>query len=212
MARPRRDATTVDARIRIQNAFWELLEDHQLREITVGTITAQAQCNRGTFYYHYRDLDDLIFSVIEEGFTGEHSIARNIFRVCTGGSYRDLISTNSIGIYRIGLLLNRGGMDMVLVKVTDVVKSMWQSVLCPHGGELTSETKAIIEFTAGGTLSILVQNNQAMNGKEPVSPGFLKFMEENSRDAMARLAAAQGVSQEEVELRLAAVNEFTRVK
>lgn len=212
MARPRRDATTVDARIRIQDAFWQLLEEHQLREITVGTITAQAQCNRGTFYYHYRDLDDLIFSVIEEGFAGEQSIARNIFRVCTGGSYRDLILASNVGIYRMGLLLNRGGMDMVLVKVTEVVKNMWQSVLCPHGGELTSEAQAIIEFTAGGMLSILVQNNQAMSGKTPIDPGFLNFMEKNSRRVVDNLAVAQGISKEELNARLAAINEFSRLK
>ena len=212
MARPRRDANTGDARIRIQNAFWQLLEEHQLREITVGTITAQAQCNRGTFYYHYRDLDDLIFNAIEEGLVGEHALAHNIFHICTDGSYSKLFSEHNLDLYHMGLLLNRGGMDMVLVKVTDIIKGMWRSVLCPNGGELTSEAQAIIEFTAGGVLSVLVQNNAVTSGNTQPDPGFLKSMEDNSRSAVARLAAAQGLSKNELDLRIAAVEKFSRMR
>ena len=41
-------------------AFWQLLENNQLHEISVGMIVAKAGCNRGTFYYHFADKDELL--------------------------------------------------------------------------------------------------------------------------------------------------------
>lgn len=64
----RSPAKTTRARCgeRIKNAFWELLEENDLKHITVNTVTQKAHCNRGTFYYHYESLDALLCTVIEE--------------------------------------------------------------------------------------------------------------------------------------------------
>lgn len=51
MARPRKDADAPDARTRIIEAFWELIENNSIFELSVGEVTRAAQCNRGTFYY-----------------------------------------------------------------------------------------------------------------------------------------------------------------
>ena len=47
MARPRKDQGDC-AEQRIKNAFWTLLEQHDLKDITVSMITSKANCNRGT--------------------------------------------------------------------------------------------------------------------------------------------------------------------
>lgn len=207
MARPRKSAELIDARQRMQNAFWQLLEENQLREITVGTITAQAECNRGTFYYHFRDLDDLMLNAIEKQVVGNGAIAEGIFNLTTGTSYEEFLNTYHEEIRHMSLILNRGGMDMVFTKVCTVVKKLWQSVLCPDGSDLTSEAIAIIEFTVGGTLSLMVANSSIYETHE-IDPGVSCFIQENARITIERLARTQDLSAKEVLMRLTAANRF----
>ena len=47
MARPRKDQGDC-AEQRIKDAFWALLEQNDLKDITVSMITSKANCNRGT--------------------------------------------------------------------------------------------------------------------------------------------------------------------
>ena len=55
MGRPRKDSQIVDAKQRLVDSFWSLLEQHKLHQVTVGMVAQDAKCNRGTFYYHYCD-------------------------------------------------------------------------------------------------------------------------------------------------------------
>ena len=66
MARPRKDADAPDARTRIIEAFWELIENNSIFELSVGEVTRAAQCNRGTFYYYFHDFDELVAIAIAQ--------------------------------------------------------------------------------------------------------------------------------------------------
>lgn len=50
----------------IRNAFVELLEEKELNKITINAITTKAEINRVTFYLHYKDINDLIDSMLNE--------------------------------------------------------------------------------------------------------------------------------------------------
>lgn len=50
----------------IRDAFIELLETKQLKQITVKDIVEECQINRNTFYYHYEDIPDLLNTIIKE--------------------------------------------------------------------------------------------------------------------------------------------------
>ncbi len=49
-------------------AFFKLLETKPYKKITVSDVTALAGVNRMTFYYHFKDIDDLVLKCIEEKF------------------------------------------------------------------------------------------------------------------------------------------------
>lgn len=49
-------------------AFFKLLYEKPYKKITVSDVTAEAGVNRMTFYYHFKDIDDLVFKKIEETF------------------------------------------------------------------------------------------------------------------------------------------------
>ena len=50
----------------IQEAFWTLLKEKPLAKITVKEVCDLAQINRGTFYKHYMDCNDLLDKLKEE--------------------------------------------------------------------------------------------------------------------------------------------------
>ena len=55
-------------RARLRAAFTQLIQEKELREITVRELTDRADVNRGTFYAHFQDLDDMLAQLEEELF------------------------------------------------------------------------------------------------------------------------------------------------
>ena len=86
MARPCKDQQEPAAVERIKNAFWELLEQNNLKHITVNMVTQKAHCNRGTFYYHYESLDALLCTVIEEELLNSKGLPLGIFYMLSNDS------------------------------------------------------------------------------------------------------------------------------
>ena len=50
----------------LENAFIALLEERPLSKITVADIADKAGVNRHTFYYHFRNVDDMIVFSVKE--------------------------------------------------------------------------------------------------------------------------------------------------
>lgn len=44
----------------LRKAIIELIQEKGLKNVTVSDLTARADINRGTFYLHYRDVDDML--------------------------------------------------------------------------------------------------------------------------------------------------------
>lgn len=69
----------------IQNTFKKLLDKYEFNEIDVNKICASLDIKRQTFYYHFRNIYDVIFSIycyqkIQEVYDNDlNSIIRNIF-------------------------------------------------------------------------------------------------------------------------------------
>lgn len=82
MARPRK-SEHASANAKLIDAFWACLEDHRLTDITISAITKSAELNRGTFYYHFRDIDDLTARAIEVEFNSQ-TLLPGIFDLIAG--------------------------------------------------------------------------------------------------------------------------------
>ncbi|MBQ2258911.1 MAG: TetR/AcrR family transcriptional regulator [Spirochaetales bacterium] len=50
----------------LENAFSALLEERPFSKITVADVANKAGVNRHTFYYHYRNIDDMIVYCVKE--------------------------------------------------------------------------------------------------------------------------------------------------
>lgn len=211
MGRPRKDPEAQDARQRIVEAFWKLLEDCRLSELTVGAICAEAACNRGSFYYHFDDLDALVRTAVESELTDGGNVSNDVFNLATGAD-DDVFSRIMEGrrMRRVSLAMKRGGMDRVEAMVKKTMLGMWQTVLCPDGSDLLPETRFVIEYAVSGMLGVLAyKSRQDAAGAETPVPE--RFMGEAASFMLSQIGEAQGVPQDEMLLRLKMLSRFMRL-
>ena len=212
MARPRKsERSTAD--IRLANAFWALLEHHRLANITVGMVAEQAELNRGTFYYHFKSMDDLIDRAIEDEVLGNGSILQNMLSLIAGSStangFEAFIKQD---MERIALLIKQGGMDSFSIKIKCLMFGTWKAILCDEGEELSPSTRMIIEYSTSGVIGIIAYG--ALHGSGEVPPEFfLSFAKNNSNFLVRQIGIAQGIPHEAVlervltTLRIAGMND-----
>lgn len=65
---------------KLKAALLQLLQEKQLQQLTITEVTKQADCNRVTFYSHYKDLNELLAAIVEEHLDGLVSYFRKGFR------------------------------------------------------------------------------------------------------------------------------------
>lgn len=212
MARPRKSERDA-AGIRLANAFWTLLEHHRLANITVGMVAEQAELNRGTFYYHFKSMDDLVDRVIEDEILGNGSILQNMLSLVAGSStangFEAFIKQD---IERIALLIKQGGMDSFSIKIKCLMFGTWKAILCDEGEELSPSTRMIIEYSTSGIIGIITYG--ARHETESTSPEFfLSFVKNNSEFLVNQIGIAQGIPRDAVlervraTLRIAGMND-----
>lgn len=206
MARPKRSAESPGARERICETFWELLETHKLKEITVGSLAAACSCNRGTFYYHFDDIDDLIYHVIEEEVVGGGSSLSARFFCLTVGDC-DSFSIDK-HVHRIALIVERGGFELVFDKLYHIVFNAWSAVLCPNGEELSTEAVVVIEFSMSGMLGILEHLQQYDGEDVQLNPATVRLLKDYSEFMLNQISIAQNVSRDELLARSAVLRDY----
>lgn len=207
MARPRKDQLGPCATARIKDAFWELLEENDLKRITVNMLTQKAGCNRGTFYYHYDSLDELIYSVIEEELLDRNGLPRALFGLLNND--QDALSKATLlqRTHRFGLMMQRAGQESVSTKVKTVVVNMWETVLCNEDERLTLEARAIIEFNVSGMIGLI----DYLSGESQLEDAALRkevvhAISDSARFFTARICTAQSISPTELENRIKLFN------
>jgi len=60
------DLRVIKTKKAIKNALFDLIDVHEFEAITVKELTTKAKINRGTFYLHYENIDDLIDEYFNE--------------------------------------------------------------------------------------------------------------------------------------------------
>lgn len=212
MARPRKQDST-NARQQLLNAFWELLEDRRLHDLTVGALASRAHCNRGTFYYHFSDFDNLVFTAIENEFMQTNGVADDIFNLITEadeGAIERIVSGQQMK--RLLLLMKRGGTDMLEATTKIILLDLWRTVLCPDGSELAQETRFVIEYAINGMLGILSYKCRKEEEKdEPLEFPF-RFAKQSAAFTVSQISEAQGVPKEEVLMRLKMLKQLIGLK
>ena len=209
MGRPRKDSNAPEARKRLVDALWELLETRNVHEVTVGAVAERAGCNRGTFYYHFVDMDELVLTAIEGELLGEHPVPEEIFRLITGLGPID--AESPLKLDRLRLVMERGGASQVETMVKLVVGDLWRAVLCRDGSDFEPETRLIFEYAVSGILGVIAYADACAELDERANPFESRFVQENAVFLLGQLSEAQGIPQNEILTRFATASRIMRV-
>lgn len=86
---------------------------------------------------------------------------------------------------------------------------MWTSILCPNGEELNPSTYALLEYTSSGIMGLMMGlQRQGISAEDTYYLLPDKLMLDISRFAISHISRYQGISEEEIILRLQTVNNY----
>lgn len=186
-------------RARLADALWGCLETRRLTEVSVGDVIEAAGVSRGSFYYHFSDLDDLVaWALAQELFNSDR--AGHSFLVLAAQRERpEETPAVSRSLARVGLLLDRGGMSSVFEVTLDAMLRLWKDALCEGGEELPDEVVAQLVYAVGGTVGMLSRAGASTEAKRRMS---IAFVHERHLWLVARVAEVLGVGPRELAARL----------
>lgn len=159
MARPKKANTEESAVHRIENAFWKLIETESYSDITVLRISQESGTNRNSFYYHYRDIDDLAYQAFR----------RNADREVSGALLTTLLASmqkegqSADGVFDPTILPSTkrimlcAGSDSVFLRhmVRDLLKERWLEMLSIAEDRLTPLERLQMDFIFSGLTDVL---------------------------------------------------------
>lgn len=161
MARPRKSNKEDMATVKIEKAFWKLLETEKYGEISVLRICQESGINRNSFYYHYNDIDDLARTAFKNNAAEEISAA--LFSVLLS-SFQDEPNQSaahfdpSILPHSKRIMLCAASDSPFLNQlVRDLLRQIWFDALSIDESLLTTIEKLQINFIFSGLTNILGQ-------------------------------------------------------
>lgn len=206
MARPKKDSEEKTAKERLADAFLRLLEKYDVSKISVEMLCREAHCNRGTFYYHFSDMDSLIEYVVESFFIANR-FPQLTFDILAGTgdvSFSSLVTSE--WLERIALL-TRHGKSVLIERIWKFVLKVWTAILCSDGREMSDQTKLIIEYQLSGMLSMLSYVGEASMKGHTMTPPVV-FLSSVSKSAIHQICALEGITEEELKARFGMVDEI----
>jgi len=149
-----------DARVRytlmrIEEAFFALLEKKPINRITVRELCDRAEINRATFYTHYTDVYDLMEKMeqqaleeIREHATAELERGGNLLE----GLLRGMVKNDSTA----GLLTSENGDPNFSRRTTALLYDLYRPVLAAHLPHLSPrELEDAYRFITGGCAGLM---------------------------------------------------------
>lgn len=158
MARPRKADQQGMATEKIESAFWKLLETEDFSEITVLRIAQESGVNRNSFYYHYKDINDLAYQAFMRN--ADNEVSRALITALLSSFQRDntqpFVFDPAILPYTKRIMLCAASGSPFLTRLThDLLKEVWLNSLQLKENMLSSEEKVQINFIFAGLVATL---------------------------------------------------------
>ena len=193
MARPPAHAER-SAVQRIEEAFWELLSSMKYDDITIAALARHANINHNTIYYHYRNLDDVAFSLIDKL---TDSVPLEVFaQALTQG---DMDGRDSIAalvdahpqvheMFAHAALIGRSGSSDIIAYLRKRVEERWLGVLGIAPDDAEESLRLLLTFMTGGMLSILSTVDDGDDVVSKIGPIFSEGLSQAFVSTLTRLA------------------------
>lgn len=152
MARPRYRGNDKTALDKIEEAFWDSLQEGPYSDMTIASIVRKAGINRNTFYYHYRDIDEMARSIVSERLldplapelVAKFSQSGEAFPAEFYGQYN-----LEQRLMRFGLIASDNSAPQLRALLGDAVTRIW----CEHLGIVIDQLDFVDQLLLGFTLN-----------------------------------------------------------
>ncbi|WP_455136662.1 TetR/AcrR family transcriptional regulator [Thermophilibacter sp.] len=196
-------------RERLAEAFWEVLADARVDDVSVGAVALTAGVSRGSFYYHFADRDELMRWALRREILDADRAGTPLMQLiaaegtCAGEAGRAAERT----VHRLCLLIDHGGMDVVYDAIAEVTLDYWRAVLRPDGGRLPDGIVAGLEYDVGGLVGMLCRAGSSTDDERRSS---LAFLRDRHVLIARRVCHEAGITAEQLRARMSDLESRTR--
>lgn len=165
MPRPRKSERDEMATVKIENAFWSLLETERYSDITVLRISQEAGTNRNSFYYHYKDIDDLAYQAFMNNASNEVSktLVSALLSAFREGQSAPVFDMSVLPHSKRIMLCARSDSPYLNQLVNDLLKTIWFDSMSIKLELLSADEKLQVCFISAGLVAVLgsqeIKNN-----------------------------------------------------
>jgi len=156
MARPKR-GSEVPAQERLKEAFWQMLDEVPLAEMTVSSLSRRAGVNHNTFYYYYENLDALAAQMLEQNLIPE--LPLRILNTFSQGTLSAEVFTSNEDFLqryqRMCLMAGPHSSSWLKDALKSRVLALWLNALGATSETLDRKDGIVLEFMIGGLLTVL---------------------------------------------------------
>ena len=150
-------------KLMIRKSYAELLKEKSDKKITVKDLCEKADINRGTFYSHYKDVDDLqnqlvsqFTSLLEETFV-EFLSTVDVENLTTKDFIRGLLKSIYTNKDLCEILLYSGNSQSLIREILDMAKNLVNNFYAKlFKSKSIEEINFWYNFVAGGALFVIL--------------------------------------------------------
>lgn len=150
-------------KLMIRKSYAELLKENSDKKITVKDLCEKADINRGTFYSHYKDVDDLqnqlvsqFTSLLEETFV-EFLSTVDVENLTTKDFIRGLLKSIYTNKDLCEILLYSGNSQSLIREILDMAKNLVNNFYAKlFKSKSIEEINFWYNFVAGGALFVIL--------------------------------------------------------
>ncbi len=156
------DRRTKYTRKVIRDALMELLNTKPYSKISVTEICRLAEINRGTFYIHYYDVDDVLDDILEQSFSDVSGTIDHILcphkETCTYPLCQKVQGNSALW----PLFMDDTISEKIITRLSQSSKESFVSYLMRHSDLTFEQAEAIFYFQINGCLTVnrlMLKNN-----------------------------------------------------
>lgn len=157
MPRPKKSNPSELATVKIENAFWSLLETEKYSDITVLRVSQEACINRNSFYYHYEDINDLAYKAflhnVDNEVSNKHITA--LVSSFSEGKQVPIFDMSILPHSKRIMLCARSDSSYLNRMVKELLQKTWFDAMSIDESLLEEDEKMQVHFIMAGLVSVL---------------------------------------------------------
>ena len=155
MSRPKSNSSELSAKMRIEEAFWKLLEEMPYEDISIKRLSSQANVNHKMIYYYYNNIDDMAQHLFEENIRIYFSESNPLLAVLSG-QQEDFLNSQFLEVGAKRALLYATSDSAFLNAIfKQYIQKNWLLSLNITEDDLSENEKVDLEFIISGMISLL---------------------------------------------------------